>query len=466
VDGIGKDFEAAFQSGGAVEERPQGRPLGVFCATCFRPSMPPPDLAARYRYALGELLRGSGLEGSLDDPFWADLLEPCDAAGYIFERPDRLSPADLKPHAAHGETAPVPIWRADDTPDLLASAFYWLAGLDELRTPHRDVHGRVRSADSLLVQSGCAERPIADVYRRWLLADAQAAGLEASDVDGWTFCPTHDLDALRKWRPGIVWREVGQRALNPRHREALSGRLARLGRAAWGVLSARDPYAASPLRLAAESARRGGQATLLFKADARSIYDVPYALPSTTLRALREQEHEIGLHPTYASFDDPAALGREAERLGLAGGFAHRAHYLRYDVRRSPGILQAAGVRADSTLGWADRAGFRRATARPFRLYDLLADAPTSVVEVPLVLMDGAVFDRQGASLGEAERLTRRLLEQVRRSGGAAAGLWHHHTFDVHDAPHWAEHFRHALDQAVAMGGQLATLSQAALSAE
>ena len=421
-----------------------------------------PNLAARYRYALAEMLRGSGLSPDTDHPLVRSWLVASDAARRAFEQPSLLSLADLHPHAAHGEVALVPLWHADGTPDLVGSAFYWLAGLDEVRTRARDSHGRVRSADSLLVQSGSALRPLADVYRRWLLADARAASLKVEQEQAWSFCATHDIDALRKWRPGIVWREAGQRALMNRLGESAGRRVRRVASALRGVAAPGDPYADAPLQLAGASERYGGRGTFLFKADARSIYDVPYPVPRDTLSTLRERGHEIGLHPAHASFDDPLALRREANLLGLPTGFAHRAHYLRYDVVRSPGLLAASGVRVDSTLGWDDRAGFRRATARPFRLYDLLAGAPTLVVEIPLALMDGALFNRQNLSPNEARVVTQTILEQTRQSSGSVAGLWHHHTFDADDAPGWADHFERTLSAARQMGATLTTLGQAA----
>ncbi len=421
-----------------------------------------PDLATRYRYALAELLRGSGLPPDADHALVRSWLAPSDAARVVFEHPSRMTRSGLRSHAAYGEAAPVPLWHPDGSPDLVGSAFYWLAGLDELRTRERDTHGRARSSDSLLVQSGSATRPLVDVYRRWLLADAVASDLRVEEERGWSFCVTHDIDALRKWRPGIVWREIGQRALGNRLGESAGRRLRRLTSAARGIVTLGDPYADSPSQLAEVSERHGGCATFLFKAEARSIYDVNYPVPHRTLADLRSRGHEIGLHPSHASFDDPSALVREAELLSLPKRFVHRAHYLRYDTLRSPGLLARSGISVDSTLGWDDCAGFRRATARPFRLYDLLADAPTDVVEIPLVLMDGALFNRQHLSLTEAQTLTQNVLDQTRRSNGAVAALWHHHTFDANEAPGWADHFESTMHAARTTGALLATLSQAA----
>ena len=48
-------------------------------------------------------------------------------------------------------------------------------------------------------------------------------------------------------------------------------------------------------------------------------------------------------------------------------------------------------MRTDSTLGWAERPGFRSGFSFPYRLYDLGRERAHSLVEVPLVLMDGTL---------------------------------------------------------------------------
>lgn len=85
------------------------------------------------------------------------------------------------------------------------------------------------------------------------------------------------------------------------------------------------------------------------------------------IQRIHQRGHEIGLHPSYGTYQTPELITKEAERLrtvlqksGIVqpklGG---RMHYLRWE---HPSTLQAwndAGMTYDSTLGYADRPGFR-----------------------------------------------------------------------------------------------------------
>ena len=60
----------------------------------------------------------------------------------------------------------------------------------------------------------------------------------------WAFCPTHDIDYLKKWRKGIVYREVVQRAVLNSESESIGRRGARVGMALAGVVLPGDPVCA------------------------------------------------------------------------------------------------------------------------------------------------------------------------------------------------------------------------------
>jgi hypothetical protein len=202
-------------------------------------------------------------------------------------------------------------------------------------------------------------------------------------------------------------------------------------------------------------ASRGGSATWFFKAGAHGPHDVRYPVDGTIARALiaglRDQGHEIGLHPSFHAFSHAEYLGQEKARLEGAiqsKATAVRTHYLRYDHDRTHRDLERAGFRIDSTLGFSDRIGFRNGTCLPFRVYDHREGRPSGLWEMPLALMESALFNRMGAEPAEAEHSTRRLMETARRHGGAMVALWHNTLWDELDYPGWGAHFVNTLDAA------------------
>jgi hypothetical protein len=98
-----------------------------------------------------------------------------------------------------------------------------------------------------------------------------------------------------------------------------------------------------------------------------------------------------------------------------------RMHWLRFD-EGSPAMLEAAGFAYDSTLGYNSTIGFRPGTAQAFRPL-----GTRSIMELPLVVMDTALFYPAYLNLSEAEAKSQLsgLLETVRRLGGVFTVNWH-----------------------------------------
>lgn len=79
-----------------------------------------------------------------------------------------------------------------------------------------------------------------------------------------------------------------------------------------------------------------------------------------------------------------------------------RQHYLHYDIRVTPAVHAEAGFKYDSTLGFNDNVGFRFGTCYPWYLYDLKEKKEVSVIEIPLIVQDGAMLNQaKGMRLDE-----------------------------------------------------------------
>jgi peptidoglycan/xylan/chitin deacetylase (PgdA/CDA1 family) len=154
----------------------------------------------------------------------------------------------------------------------------------------------------------------------------------------------------------------------------------------------------------------------------------------TVAEMIREIDHrgwEIGLHPSWYSYDDVEELKRQKEALDEALGhdvISVRQHYLHYDIRVTPLVHAEAGLRFDSTLGFNDNVGFRFGTCHPWNLYDIVNKKELSITEVPLVIQDGAMLNRdKGMRLDEdnAFLYINMLAEAVENVGGVLTLLWH-----------------------------------------
>jgi hypothetical protein len=125
-------------------------------------------------------------------------------------------------------------------------------------------------------------------------------------------------------------------------------------------------------------------------------------------------------------------------------------------MRTTPAILDAADVAHDSTVGFASREGFRAGTTFPYALYDVAAERPTDVVEVPLAVMDTTFRSPryQGLSADAAVEACIALLEQTADAGGAVSLLWHNDNFEDRLAGGYGGAYARILDWMVAAGGK------------
>lgn len=114
------------------------------------------------------------------------------------------------------------------------------------------------------------------------------------------------------------------------------------------------------------------------------------------------------------------------------------------DIRRSAIVVRSArawenaNLDYDSTLGFAERAGFRCGVCFEFPLYDVQEQKAFNVRERPLIIMDTTVVKPRYMNLGvspEAFNYMRDLKIQCRRFNGDFTILWHN------------DRFRHEIDR-------------------
>ncbi len=353
----------------------------------------------------------------------------------------------------------------DEAGDPIASAFYWLAGCDYLANPERDQYGRVTCRGSLLDELGLTGSAPVDTYSEHVVSSLQGPSSNGFGETQWSLCPTFDVDYLRKWRPGIFYREFVEYALLGR------GPAPRWPRAAASfrdAIRSGDPYRTALDRILSELDGAGATGTFFFKGGATSAHDVGYSLRSRFARrfmsGMVSGGHEIGLHPSFHAYNHPAYLETEARALARATGAPPttvRTHYLRWEEPATPRHLSSQGFGVDSTLGFPDGSGFRNGTCRPFRIWDHNADRALDLWELPLAIMESCLFNREKLTAAQAMARTRSLMATVKRFGGTLVCLWHNVLWDEPDFAGWGEHFVSTLQAGRAEGAHIITLSEA-----
>lgn len=149
------------------------------------------------------------------------------------------------------------------------------------------------------------------------------------------------------------------------------------------------------------------------------------------LGVISDEGWEVGLHGGYYSYNDFSEIVKEKIKLENVLGqkiIGFRNHYLRFEVPDSWELLSKAGFKYDTTFGYEDMIGFRNGMCHPFRPYNLSENKEIDILEIPLVIMDGSLFEIT-STLEEAWKHAKYLIDIVEKYNGVITILWHTNVF-------------------------------------
>lgn len=342
--------------------------------------------------------------------------------------------------------------------DIIATAIFMLSRWEETVVLDRDEHDRFPATASVAYKQGFLDRPIVDEYalilREWLkvlLPDWEPAPRRFS------IKLSHDLDQIRH-HPNAYW------ALR-----TFAGDLLKRGAPVSALWTATDAVseALAPRRagfyrdifkLMALSEKGGFADTAFYvmAADPRppdNDYDLASPMMQDVIEALSEQGFEIGFHAGYHTLNNLAQLAKEKTRLEALLGtpdLGGRQHYLRFQAPTTWRHWEQAGLKYDSTVGYADHEGFRCGTCYPFRPFDIEQDRELDLWELPLIAMDGTLRQYRELTPEQAEARLLALARRCQRVGGTFTLLWHNSSFDRDWAP-WGPMYERVLHALAAM---------------
>jgi hypothetical protein len=353
--------------------------------------------------------------------------------------------------------------------DIVASGFYFLTCWHEYIFSQRGVpRGRVDYKESLQYRWDFTETPVVDIYCQMLLfamekvvpefvrdiawqQDKKFAVSLSHDIDYWDFW---DLETQRKTQ---------QYNLHSFFSRPLNATYKFLGHAL------HKKFCYDHFRLLNKILHKeqdlGVRSTWFLLAgvdfqDQRQNY-IAELKPKEEIIDLLGQE-DVGLHGSPDSAYDPQILGMELDRLRDLGfdpnGF--RTHYLHFDYQKSFAILEAAGIKYDSTLGYWESIGFRAGTSFPFFPFNIAENRPFRVLEIPLIVMDTSLYSAKAMNMSyfAASRSLTRLIKVAASYQSHLSLLWHNTSFDPIDYPFWGRLYWKTISKALKEDGWVTSL--------
>ncbi|WP_019558160.1 polysaccharide deacetylase family protein [Thioalkalivibrio sp. ALE12] len=327
--------------------------------------------------------------------------------------------------------------------DIFGSAFFMLTRYEELVVTDRDEHDRFPAWASLAYQEGFLERPIVDEYVEilWTAMQRLWPQLERRSREA-RVRVSHDVDRPSRYSFGPFRRFVRSVAGDIAKRGDLAsvvrGPAARYGRRQ--ALHPADPFNTFDWLMDISEANGLQSAFYFIPGKTYAPHDPLYDLDDPKIRDLiariAERGHEVGLHPGYHTYRDPQTLTTQADRLRQVSHSAGvnqqewggRMHYLQWDSQVTPQAWEQAGMTYDSTLGYADHAGFRCGTSHDFPLFSWAERRALGVMERPLIAMEGTILSAKYMGFSEADDVRgylSTLRSRCHQFDGAFNLLWH-----------------------------------------
>lgn len=354
--------------------------------------------------------------------------------------------------------------------DLVASGFYFLTCWHEyILGFHGSPKGRVDYLQSLQYRWDFTQTPVVDVYCQILLWAVGEYIPEFERDIFWnkdkSFCVSlsHDVDYWDYW--------------TPRHkRQTLFYNLRTLPKrpfnALWKIIGHslhkslfHDPWHACK-KIIDKEGELGVKSTWFLLAkedfeDPRQNY-FSHAKSKEQIMDLLEQQ-EVGLHGSPASAFDQKILEKELKKLRELGfdpqGF--RTHYLHFDYQKSFTILENAGLRFDSTLGYWESIGFRAGISFPFFPFNLAENRPFRVLEIPLIVMDTTLHSPKAMNMShrQSRHTLLRLIDMAAEYQSHLSLLWHNTSFDPVDYPGLGSLYWQTIEHALKHQGWVTSLN-------
>jgi len=309
--------------------------------------------------------------------------------------------------------------------DPFAAAFYFLSRYEEYTNTERDRHGRFLAENSALTKSGSLTVPVVDHFAKMVLEKIQMAFPEVhGQLKEHKDLFTIDVDN------GFAFKGRGLRSKAAILNAQLKGKYAEAKeRKAVLAGTLQDPYDNYKKICEYVNDPKALIFFVLFAERGENDHGADPGLKDFQ-EAIKEMSKgaEVGIHPSYASNDVTGVLEAQAEQLGQVIGksiIKSRQHFLRFDLPTTYRRLASVGITEEHSMGYADRAGFRAGTCRPFKWYDLSNEQKTDLNVIPFACMDTAYADHLGLGPEGASTKIKKVLGHVRQVNGPLVSVWH-----------------------------------------
>lgn len=414
------------------------------------------DTSNRLTYSLNVFFRDSmGLEFKLvnDEDYFINYIGPkinysestvenaftILPSGILFEKNIKL----IDPAVCNWEELPV-FFTSEGLSDLpfdpLAMTFFLASRYEEYTPRNTDIHGRFDCKESHAYRNNYLHLPIIDLIAEKIrcLLEEKFPSLEFR-TSQYHFIPTVDID--------MAYAHLGKGILR-----SIAGYLKLLAKVNFSQVKERiqvnmgmkeDPF--DNFQFIMDTFEENKIKPVFFAHLGNyGRYDKNISWKNRKLRDLLlwiSQRAEIGIHPSYQTFNKPEFIRGEKLRLEdiiRKEVTKSRQHFVRFKLPETFNYLLQAGITDDFSMGYASDAGFRGGMCKPWFFYDLKAELETKLKLHPFVFMDTSLGDYLKLSPSEYSTFVYKFINETKKLNGELIGIWHNYDLSDNSFKHKA----------------------------
>ena len=339
--------------------------------------------------------------------------------------------------------------------DIFASSFFMLTRWEEYVNKTRDIHNRFPASASLAYKNNFLDRPVVNEYIEMLWNMLKSLRCEQKRKNRkFELVLTHDVDHIYKWNTlkNFLIHLVGDIILRKSLKEFI---LSLYNYFQMKLGNKKDPFNTFDY-LMDVSDELNVKSYFFFMAKGITKYDNNYKSNSSEILSLisniKQRGHYIGIHPSYNAYNNFEQLKKEKEELeknlniNIIFG---REHYLRFEVPITWQIWEDNTMKWDSTVGYADKEGFRCGVCYEYSIFNILTRKKLKLKEKPLIVMEVCFYRQKDMTPKLMEEKILFIINKIKKYDGEFVLLWHNSNFNTKEWKKYSYIYKKVLNQNV-----------------
>jgi hypothetical protein len=317
--------------------------------------------------------------------------------------------------------------------DIFQTIFYFLTCYEEFVFAEYDDKGRFNIKNSSLYKFNLLSRPVVNeniYFFMNVLNEKLNFNIEKRDLwNGKEFSVmvSHDVDVVRKHLSfkreirlllSMILIDKKPKEVFARIKGFIDINLRKV---------TKDPFDTFEYIINLEN-EKNFKSSFYFMADAKT-YDLKSSRVQEITKDIINRGSEIGFHPGLNTSSNKENFRKQLDMLedninnGIISGV--RQHYLSFNASKTWVIQENCQLKYDTTVCFPEQAGFKVGYCLPYNAYDLVSNISLNLIEIPLILMEGSLFDYMGLNYEESVKYIKELIGQVKKHNGVFVTLWH-----------------------------------------